>query len=116
MELPVELVPYINATEVNLNNIKLYKANKSSSKFEYEEVAFNIERNVTYDTQKNEYFIKYSMKITDQIESDTQILLRYNADIPFNLNLQQYYNKITTGELSEDVKVYTVGTKLPDLY
>ena len=56
------------------------------------------------------------MKITDQIESDTQILLRYNADIPFNLNLQQYYNKITTGELSEDVKVYTVGTKLPDLY
>lgn len=116
LELPVELVPYINATEVNLNNIKLYKANKSSSKFEYEEVAFNIERNVTYDTQKNEYFIKYSMKITDQIESDTQILLRYNADIPFNLNLQQYYNKITTGELSEDVKVYTVGTKLPDLY
>lgn len=56
------------------------------------------------------------MKITDLIQSDTQILMRYSADIPFNLNSQQYYNKVTIGTLSKEVKVYTLGTKLPDLY
>ena len=116
LELPVELVPYVNATEVNLNSIKLYKPNNNNGNFEYEEVTFNIERNVAYDSNMNEYLIKYSLKITDLIQSDTQILMRYSADIPFNLNSQQYYNKVTIGTLSKEVKVYTLGTKLPDLY
>lgn len=116
LELPLKLVPYKNETEENLNNIKLYKSVNNNGKYSYEELSFNIKRDMLFNGNKESYGINYVIKINDIIQGDTDILMTYTADIPYSEYQQQYTNKITIGNLSKDVRVFTTSSELPDLY
>lgn len=95
------------------NNIKVYKVVEGSGEAKLQEIDKN-KISVMYEA------VGYKIRINENIQSDTQILIRYTGKIPKESSIfeRQYTNNITINGESKDVKVYTTkkSITLPDLF
>lgn len=104
-----KLVNYNDETDVNINDIKVYKSTVTNNITTYDE----IDSDKLIITRTN---WKYKIKINESIASNTEILITYTGVIPKNVTNDEYINTISVGNLSKKTRVYVNGIKLPDLY
>lgn len=118
MDIKLTLDSYLDkfndGEEVNKNNIRVYKVVESND-------GITLSEFLNESLEIKRVNSEYNIKIKDNIQSYTKILITYSAKIPDNIISKTYNNNIDISGTSKGVKVYTrdTGDKpayLPDLF